>query len=45
VNRNAAEWAETIDRMVGYGAQLTPEDNKRITEFLAAHYGPKDPAK
>lgn len=40
-NRSAAEWAETIDRMVNYGAQLTPEDNKRIADFLAAHYGDK----
>lgn len=40
-SRSAAEWAETIDRMVNYGAQLTPEDNKRIADFLAAHYGEK----
>jgi cytochrome c5 len=40
-NRSAAEWAETIDRMINYGAQLTPEDNKRIADFLAAHYGDK----
>jgi len=43
--RTAAEWAETIDRMINYGAQLTPEDNKRITDFLAAHYGDKDAGK
>lgn len=41
-NRTAAEWAETIDRMIGYGAQLSAEDNKKITDFLAAHYGAKD---
>lgn len=44
-NRNAAEWAETIDQMINYGAQLTAEDNKKITQFLIAHYGPKDGAK
>ena len=43
--RNASEWAETIDQMINYGAQLSAEDNKRITEFLIAHYGPKDGAK
>lgn len=44
-NRNAAEWAETIDQMINYGAQISAEDNKKITEFLIAHYGPKDSAK
>ena len=43
--RNASEWAETIDQMINYGAQLSADDNKRITEFLIAHYGPKDGAK
>lgn len=44
-NRNAAEWAETIDQMINYGAQISADDNKKITEFLIAHYGPKDAAK
>ena len=44
-SRTAAEWAETIDRMIGYGAQLSAEDNKKITDFLAAHYGAKDGSK
>lgn len=44
-SKSADEWAETIDRMVDHGLQITPEDNKRITAFLAAHYGTKTPAK
>lgn len=44
-NRTADEWAETIDRMVDHGLQITPEDSKRLNAFLAAHYGPKSPPK
>lgn len=44
-NRNAAEWAETIDQMINYGAQISADDNKKITQFLIAHYGPKEGAK
>jgi len=40
-NKTADEWAETMDRMIDHGMQLSPEDNKRIQEFLVAHYGPK----
>lgn len=40
-NKTADEWAETMDRMVDHGMQITPEDSKKVTDFLAAHYGPK----
>jgi hypothetical protein len=30
-----------MDRMVDHGMQISPEDNKRITDFLVAHYGAK----
>ena len=40
-NKTADEWAETMDRMIDHGMQMTPEDNKRIRDFLVAHYGPK----
>ena len=40
-NKTADEWAETIDRMVDHGMQISPEDSKRITDYLAAHYGAK----
>ena len=40
-NKTAVEWAETMDRMADHGMQITPEDNKKVTEFLVAHYGPK----
>lgn len=44
-SKTADEWAETIDRMVDHGMQITPEDSKRLNAFLAAHYGPKTPPK
>lgn len=40
-NKNAQDWAETMDRMIDHGMQITPEDNKRIQQFLVAHYGAK----
>jgi hypothetical protein len=40
-NRTDTEWAETLDRMTGYGAQMTPADQKQIQAFLTAHYGKK----
>ena len=40
-NRTDKEWAQTLDQMIGYGAQMTPEDQKRIQAFLTAHYGKK----
>jgi mono/diheme cytochrome c family protein len=44
-NKTADEWAETMDRMIDHGMQITPEDNKRLTAFLVAHYGPKGGSK
>jgi mono/diheme cytochrome c family protein len=45
-NKTADEWAETMDRMVDHGLQISPDDSQRIIAYLAAHYGPKaDPSK
>ena len=40
-NKTADDWAETMDRMTDHGMQITPEDRKKVTDFLVAHYGPK----
>jgi mono/diheme cytochrome c family protein len=40
-NKTADDWAETMDRMVDHGMQITPEDSKKVTDFLVAHYGAK----
>jgi len=33
------EWDDTMDRMIDHGMQITPEDRKRITDYLSAHFG------
>ena len=40
-SRTAVQWAATIKRMVGNGASISAADQKRIQDFLTAHYGPK----
>lgn len=30
----AAEWSETLDRMIGYGAKISPEEKAMIIEWL-----------
>ena len=37
--KSSDEWDETMDRMVDHGMQITPEDRKRITDYLSAHFG------
>lgn len=37
--KTADEWDETMDRMVDHGMQITPEDRKRVTDYLSAHFG------
>lgn len=33
--KTADEWAATVDRMIGYGAQLTPEEREAVLNYLA----------
>ena len=40
-SKDATAWAETIDRMVGLGAQVDAGDRDRILKFLITHNGPK----
>ena len=30
----AEEWSETLDRMIGYGAKISPEEKTMIIEWL-----------
>ncbi|MBV8842785.1 MAG: helix-hairpin-helix domain-containing protein [Bryobacterales bacterium] len=40
------EWKQTVDRMIGYGAELTKEQSEQIVNYLAANYGtPADAPK
>jgi hypothetical protein len=33
-------WETIVDRMITYGAPITPETRPRILEYLAKHLGP-----
>jgi mono/diheme cytochrome c family protein len=36
---NGAGWAETISRMIGYGAPLTPVQADQLANYLATTHG------
>jgi NADH dehydrogenase FAD-containing subunit len=33
-DKTAAEWSETLDRMIGYGAKISPEEKTLIIDWL-----------
>ncbi len=33
-NKTREEWSDTIDRMIGYGAKISPEEKESIIEWL-----------
>jgi len=35
-------WSDTLDRMIGYGAPIPPEDKRVLMAYLLRHY--RDPA-
>lgn len=40
------QWKETVDRMIGYGAEVTKEQSDQIVNYLAANFGaPADAPK
>ncbi|WP_157098934.1 hypothetical protein [Novosphingobium rosa] len=39
-HKSAADWAATVDKMIGLGAQITSEEDRdRVIAWLAAHQG------
>lgn len=36
---DAEGWADTVDRMMSYGAEVSDEDFETIVNYLAANYG------
>jgi len=38
-HKTADQWAETVNQMIGYGAQITDDQYTEIVEYLAANYG------
>lgn len=39
MHKNEAEWVETVDRMAGMGAEITPDEKTRILSYLKTHNG------
>ena len=35
-DKTAEEWSETLDRMIGYGADISPEEKALIIEWLTS---------
>jgi mono/diheme cytochrome c family protein len=40
VTKTAGEWEQTVDRMIGHGAQLNDAEKSALVEYLAQNYGP-----
>jgi len=40
VGRTGEEWAATVARMVGYGADLSAEEQETLVQYLAETYSP-----
>jgi competence protein ComEA len=36
--KTAAEWKITVDRMITHGANLTPEQEQALIDYLAKNY-------
>ena len=35
-DKSAEEWSETLDRMIGYGAEISPEEKTLIIDWLVS---------
>ena len=42
--KSAPAWAATVDQMASRGAEVSPEEMKTITDYLAKNYGAPDQA-
>lgn len=40
VSKTADQWEQTVDRMIGNGAQLNDAEKAVLVEYLAENYGP-----
>ena len=40
VQKTAAQWKSTVDRMINNGAQLTPAEEQTLVNYLAQNYHP-----
>ncbi|WP_164847351.1 c-type cytochrome [Sphingobium algorifonticola] len=37
--KTSDQWAQTVDQMIGYGAQVSDEDYAKIVDYLATNFG------
>ena len=37
--KSEAEWKQTVDRMVGYGANVSSEEQSLVVKYASAHFG------
>ncbi len=37
--KSEAEWKQTVDRMAGYGANVSPEEQDLVVKYASAHFG------
>lgn len=40
-HKSRDDWGATVDKMIGFGAQIPDKDYDAIVDYLAAHQGPK----
>jgi competence protein ComEA len=43
VHKDRDSWAETVSKMVGYGATASDDDLQTILDYLTKYYGPEAP--
>jgi competence ComEA-like helix-hairpin-helix protein len=39
VEKSRDQWEESVKAMIGYGAELTPAEEKTVVEYLAKYFG------
>jgi hypothetical protein len=38
VKKTVGEWTSTVQRMIGHGANLTPQETDAVIKYLGANY-------
>ncbi len=41
MHKTRAEWAEAVDRMIGYGANVPKDKIPQLLDYLVANHGPE----
>jgi hypothetical protein len=43
-HKSKAEWSKVLDKMVGYGAEVSDADRPAVLKYLASNFGPSKTA-